>query len=304
MSALAPIKAERALARHCPQLLCQGPDAAELLALLGQAGERMARLLPPLLATLCGGAPRAECAGVRQVPASDLGMMIAPVAVNGLFAVGPMCAPLLLSLPLEPVFRMVDRAFGGRGECPADLPEQLPTAADLMAARVERLMAEALASALAAADATPIALPPLRRGALLGELDAFAGAEQLALLVVMVTEASGSSWDLTIALPLTALGIVLGQSRLAPGPAKGARRPAMAAATSAPFADLPLPLSAVLVDMPVPFTTLTRLAVGQVLPVSVARNVPLRVGDQTIAHGSVGMADDRVAIQITRAFHA
>ena len=78
----------------------------------------------------------------------------------------------------------------------------------------------------------------------------------------------------------------------------------MAAATAAPFADLPLPLSAVLVDMPVPFTTLTRLAVGQVLPVSVARNVPLRVGDQTIAHGSVGMADDRVAIQITRAFHA
>ena len=57
--------------------------------------------------------------------------------------------------------------------------------------------------------------------------------------------------------------------------------PAMAAATAAPFADLPLPLSAVLVDMAVPFATLSRLAVGQVLPVSVARNVPLRVGEQT-----------------------
>ena len=170
--------------------------------------------------------------------------------------------------------------------------------------RMARAETQAVCRALTGAGHRALFVGGCVRNALLGELDAFAGAEPLALLALMVTEAGGPSWDLTIALPITALGIALGQSRLAPGPTKGGRRPAMAAATAAPFADLPLPLSAVLVDMPVPFTTLTRLAVGQVLPVSVARNVPLRVGDQTIAHGSVGMADDRVAIQITRAFHA
>ena len=35
---------------------------------------------------------------------------------------------------------------------------------------------------------------------------------------------------------------------------------------------------------------------------SVARAVPLRVGGHTIAHGTVGTVDDRVAIQITNAF--
>jgi flagellar motor switch protein FliM len=39
-----------------------------------------------------------------------------------------------------------------------------------------------------------------------------------------------------------------------------------------------------------------------VLPVSVARAVPLRVGETTIAHGSVGAVDERVAVQITQAF--
>ena len=280
MSALAPIMPERALARHCPQLLRQGPDAAELLPLLGQAGERLARLLPPLLAPLCGTAPQVECAGVREAPAGDLGRIIAPVAANGAFALGPARAPLLLSLPLEPVFRMVDRAFGGRGECPAELPEHLPTAADLMAARVEQLVAETLASALAPADGEPPALPKLRRGALLGELELFSASEPLALLALAVNEAEGAGWDLTIALPLAALGAALGRGGPQPATSPAARRPAMAAATAAPFADLPLPLSAVLVDMAVPFATLSRLAVGQVLPVSVARNVPLRVGEQ------------------------
>ena len=63
-----------------------------------------------------------------------------------------------------------------------------------------------------------------------------------------------------------------------------------------------LPVSAVLVDMSLPFAAVANLCVGQVLPVAVARAVPLRVGGHTIAHGTVGTVDDRVAIQITNAF--
>jgi flagellar motor switch protein FliM len=61
-------------------------------------------------------------------------------------------------------------------------------------------------------------------------------------------------------------------------------------------------MSAVLVDMQIPFTTLSALQVGQVLPVAVARSVPLKVGDKTIAHGTIGAMDDQVAVQITHAF--
>jgi flagellar motor switch protein FliM len=30
--------------------------------------------------------------------------------------------------------------------------------------------------------------------------------------------------------------------------------------------------------------------------------VPLKIGDKTIAHGTIGAMDDRVAVQITQAF--
>ena len=72
--------------------------------------------------------------------------------------------------------------------------------------------------------------------------------------------------------------------------------------TDEPFADLPLAVSAVLVDMSIPFSTLSALQPGQILPVAVARSIPLKVGGKTIAHGTIGAMDDRVAVQITQAF--
>ena len=41
---------------------------------------------------------------------------------------------------------------------------------------------------------------------------------------------------------------------------------------------------------------------GQILPVAVARSIPLKGGGKTIAHGTIGAMDDRVAVQITQAF--
>ena len=69
-----------------------------------------------------------------------------------------------------------------------------------------------------------------------------------------------------------------------------------------PFGAMPLSLSAVLVDMALPVSTISALQPGQVLPVSVARSIPLKAGGQTIAHGTIGALDDRVAVQITHAF--
>jgi len=63
-----------------------------------------------------------------------------------------------------------------------------------------------------------------------------------------------------------------------------------------------MPVTAVLVDMRIGFSQLSALKVGDVLPVAVARSVPLKIADTTIAHGTIGEVDDRVAVQITHAF--
>jgi flagellar motor switch protein FliM len=61
-----------------------------------------------------------------------------------------------------------------------------------------------------------------------------------------------------------------------------------------------LPLSATLVDMRVPLATAAALTPGMVLPVAVARAVPLAAGGSVIARGTVGHQDDRVALKLTQ----
>src|SRR5690606_31566751 len=90
--------------------------------------------------------------------------------------------------------------------------------------------------------------------------------------------------------------LFVGRSDAGPAVPKGG----VVAPNAEPFAGIPLPLRAILIDMAMPVSTLANLAPGTVIPVSVARSVPLMVGDQVIGHGSVGSMDDRTALQLAR----
>ena len=122
------------------------------------------------------------------------------------------------------------------------------------------------------------------------------------MLTLEVEDGSVLPWLVTMAMPMGTLAALFGYPDPTPA-ASGARGPRRSAsATEAPFADIPLGLRAVLVDMSISFAAVAALEPGQILPVSVARRVPLRVGEQTIAHGTPGAMDERIAIQITQAF--
>lgn len=287
--------AERRAAQHCAELLRRGPQPSELLPALTRAGERLARLLAAALAPLTGGeAPEVRAEAATRGTADDLGRLIAPLAASSLLALPAHGTPLLVSLEAGAVLRQVDRAFGGKGEAPEPLPDAFPLSAQLMIGRLEALVAAQLARALGTAE--PLA--PLRREGSLTELAPFDPAAPLAIQCFEVCEGLRGPWKLVIALPLAALTELFSHGER-PAAARS-RGPRAADPAAAPFADLPLPLSALLVDMQVPLATISTLAPGVVLPVAVARAVPLRAGDAVLAHGTVGAQDDRVAIKLTR----
>ena len=305
--------AERALASHCAELLRKGPAPEQLLPLLGRTGERLARRLSGALAPMLGGeAPPVSASSPREGSLSSLNSSIARLAANSLFVCGQSASPLLVSIEAEPVLRMVDRAFGGKGEAPSPLPDTFPMAAELMIARIETLFASHLSAAISAIagdtqnDSRVSAAPAItvaRRDGSLAMLEPFAEGVPLAILTLEVDDGGVLPWMVTLAMPMATLARLFGFPDPSPGANAGApvhHREALA--TNAPFGDVPLAVSAVLVDMSLPFAAVANLCVGQVLPVAVARAVPLRVGGHTIAHGTVGTVDDRVAIQITNAF--
>jgi flagellar motor switch protein FliM len=298
--------AERPLARHAPELLRQGPGAAELLPLLARLGDRLARRMAAALAPLLGGeAPLVTCGTPREGDLSTLHGAIATLAANSLMGVNE-TAPLFVSIEAEPVLRIVDRAFGGKGEAPAPLPERFPMAAELMVGRLEVLIADHLGAALAmtagrAQGASIPAITPLRRDSNLALLAPFPESQPLALMTMDVDDGGTLPWQITFAMPIGTLARLFGYAEGAEALSTQAGR-AIASPADAPFAGLPVEVSAIIVDMKVPFSAIANLAPGDVLPVSIARSVPLRVGAATFAHGTIGAVDERVAVQITRAF--
>lgn len=311
--------AERMLANHCAELLRKGPGPEDLLPLLGRVGERLARRLSGALAPLLGGeAPPVACSSPRSGDLSSLRAGIASLAANSLLVCGPSAAPLLVSVEAEPVLRIVDRAFGGKGEAPVPLPKTFPMAAELMIGRIDALFASHIASAVAAvaesmgrAAGTAPDIAASRRDGSLAMLAPFPDRQPLAILTLEVDDGSVLPWLVTIAMPFTTLARLFGLPDPTPDPTGEGGSHAMvptrhreARADSAPFAEVPLSVSAVLVDMAMPVAAIADLRVGQVLPVTVARAVPLRVDGHTIAQGTVGAVDERVAVQIVKAFHA
>jgi flagellar motor switch protein FliM len=287
--------AERPAAQHCAELLRRGPEPLELLPMLERLGERLAKLLAVALAPLCGGEPPSITAlPPRELGAAELIDQIGPLAANTLMWVGAQDAPLLTSVEAKAVLRLVDRAFGGRGEVVSPLPQAFPISAELMMVRIEQLIVQRLGQAMGA-DAAE-AVRAIRRDASLIELAPFTAAPRLAVMVLEVVEGVRAPWTITLALPFSTLAGLFGHGERTPaahGPGIRAANPA-----AEPFAGVALPLSAMLVDMNISMAAIAALEPGQILPVAVARNVPLRIGSKTVAHGSIGSQDDRIAIQI------
>lgn len=285
--------AERRAAQHCPELLRRGPEPADLLPDLARLGERLARTLAPALAPLCGGeAPSLVVQVPRDTGEAELGETLGALAANALFATGVPGVNLLVSIEAGAVLRLIDRAFGGKGEAPECLPAVFPLSAELMIRRIEELVASALAGALGQGDAAALAV--LRRESRFSDLAPWPAGARLVVLPIEVMEGMRAPWLMILALPLALLPKLLGQGGSA-APTNGPADPA-----AAPFADVPLPLTAVLVDMMLPLASISALDVGAVLPVAVARAVPLSVGGEVVARGTVGAQDDRVALKLTQ----
>lgn len=289
--------AERMLAQHCPELLRSNAAPVPLMPALSRLGDGLARALSNGLATLASGeAPLVRAAPPRECSFAELGREIAPLAANSLMAIDTAESTLLASLDAEAVLRLVDRAFGGSGAAPSPLPTAFPLSAELMVARLEGVVAAAIGQALGKAGN----ILPLRRDGCIDQLDPFSADETLGVIALEVDDPGRAPWKVTIAIPQTVLAKLFGEGERA-GTAPRARvsRPLP---TDEPFGSVPLTVSAVLVDMGIGFAALSNLRPGQILPVAVARSVPLKVGGKTIAHGTIGALDDRVAVQVTQAF--
>jgi len=288
----------RALARHCPELLRDRHSAGgDLAGPMMLAAERIARELARRLPRLLGGdGPAVICAKLTDTTGAGLAEGASALAAYSLLSVGPHEVPVLVTVDAEAVFGLLDRTFGGKGEPPDPLPASFPMSSELLVARLEAIVGDAIATGLALAGEQPVR--SLRRDHNIAQLAPFAAVETLSLMRFGVSEPGKADWSMVLAFPATQAPLLFAADAL-PLPPRSAGEADPAAE---PYAEMPLSLEAVLVDMVIPLSRLAALEAGDVFPVAVARSIPLCIRGRPIARGTIGSLDDRVAIQLTEAF--
>jgi flagellar motor switch protein FliM len=286
--------AERLAAQHCAELTRGPRQAANPLAELGQFGERFADVLADTLAKAFQGAAIDVSAVEPTELTANVNERRGEPVFNTTFAAGAGETGFYASLPQGAALAMVDVALGGDGKNCEVAGGKLPISAQLMFERFEKLLTAALADAfeLPGADAVKVR----KSGTMPEAALPFSGCKRI-VLAVRLAIASSPHHELVLTFPGASLATLFaGRGDAGAGVTKGG----VVAPNAEPFAGIPLPMRAILVDMAMPVSALANLAPGTVIPVSVARSVPLMIGDQVIGHGSVGSMDDRTALQLAR----
>ena len=286
------LKAERAVAQHSERLARRAPEPDELALRLAAVAPRLEHALAEDLAALLGGdRPQVTCSKVERAAAADLHKMIDAVAVNWQFA-DAAGGQLIVSLGVGAALALTDMVFGGPGAVPAVLPERLPKSTDLALARAAESLGTALGKALERDG--PLALQA--RHDVLGKLVPARDEETFLTLRASVVQGSGSPVDLLMVLRLSQAPRVLCEDAVA---APAVRPTADYAATTEPFAGVPLPLVAVLAEIKLPVRRITALKAGDIIALPLPRDVPLKLGAKEIARGQAGSADGQMALRIT-----
>ena len=194
------------------------------------------------------------------------------------------------------VLEVLDLFFGGTGAAPATLPAEFSPAADAMVTRLGQTLSGPMRTAwepLARQEFTAARVET--NPAMLPGLDA-----DDAVVVTRFGLAAGGKPPVFVDIlyPVTALkphahsltGRVLDKAEPDPAWRASLTRAAMT---------VRFPVRSVLAEPVVPLQLLLNLKPGDVIPISVAADVPVMVGRDRLGAGTVGTSNGRAAIQLT-----
>ena len=285
----------RVAAKHCPDFLQTISGTAEPVIRFEEISEDLSRSIAAMVQGLLGGArQKATCSPNERVKTTALLEQIGPRACNAMVSFGTPDRQILVSLGLNELLRLTDRVFGGEGEAPDELPEELPLTADLVASKIETIVCDALANTL-----HPATRPEINgRASDAARLEAFGKAKECVSFTVTIAEPEQKDWSFTLAMQPECFTHLFSMKTKPALPAPKRVNNPMAE----PFADLPIDLEAVMAEFSLPLARLSSLAPGDTIPLALSRQIPLKISETIIAYGTVGATDERVALQLTRAF--
>ena len=292
----------RMVAQHCSELTERGPRPEQRAEYLAGWRRDVAREVAQDLADLLSGTKLdARLSEAEIMRGSEVFERIGPVAANSLLRCGSGDQTVLLSFSIETAIALTDRSFGGSGEIASEAPTGLPRSAALLIEQASRTIARSIARVSAGGGAIGEAEGDvIIRSESASRLKPFTPSNSCALFTLTVSTPDAISWEAIIAMHSERLDSLL-PGLGSPAPTGGGASDN--GASEAVMGGVPLPLKAVLAELDLSLGQLNRLAPGDHIPLSVARDIPLRIGARAIASGSLGTKEDRMALKLTSVMH-
>ena len=261
---------------------------------LESVATQFARSLRDLLRALGAPTIQVERAGSEQTSFGEWSASAAP-AIFWRYHAPPLKGPVLLAAARPLILQLVDIFYGGKGKLAGER-EELTDAEERFAARLGRDMGLQLASAWR----DKLGLEP--------ELDCVTGdpAKLAAVradddMLVQRFVLRGAPFEgrtIVCAYPVAALRGVVGAELLPETHSASTADPLWSGALDKALRDVRMPVRSVLARPEISLVKLLALEVGDIIPLTMPRHVPVTVAGRSFAFGSIGEANGNAAIMI------
>lgn len=283
---------------HCPELLRPSSATDQREALLGEFAHGLCRDLAERLEPLLAGTlPSVQAQAPEVLTAKALLREAGEPQAHFRIDDETPGLRMIASIRVVQALSLTEFMFGGSGEGTAgEGTEQcLPHSAILVIEQVVAQFSEAIRSLLdgvtgqsvAAGRQISLVTHPLRN-------PPFPPGDYCLAWPITIAINENTQWTIRLAVLERRLIELLSLSHAR---GEGAPEPANPIAN---LGHIPLRLAAMVAQFDLPLSRLGRLAVGDVLPIAPAREIPLQIGGRVLAHGQLGAIDERCALRLSR----
>jgi flagellar motor switch protein FliM len=273
-------------------------QAPVMLSGLDRLGEKLGRRLRDIVEPLAGVKPAVLCRPVDLIEYGSWSEQVQPLASIGVYRLLPLKGNVLVHMEARMISTLVDRFYGGSGNRPMPARSEFTPTEDRLIGR----LSESMMAALISCWSDTLALDPVlvTREAGLGFASGAQPADQMVLQRFVIELGRDEQWPVDILFPLAALrgvdalmGTKVHDEPTEPDPLWRAR-------VERQMGNIRLPARTVLARPNLSLAEIMQLQPGDIIPVHIARSVPLIVGDRIVAHGSIGEQDGRAAFMIEK----
>ncbi|MCP1471583.1 flagellar motor switch protein FliM [Sphingobium sp. OAS761] len=273
-------------------------QAPVMLSGLDRLGDKLSRRIRALTEPIAGTRPHVEAQPARVMEFREWSADVPDFTSISIYRLSPLKGQIVLRLDPGMISTMVDCFYGGLGNRPMPQRAEFTPTEDRLITR----LADAVVTRLVETWEEVIALESgliLRENGV-GYAAAAQPGDQMVLQRFTLSLTRGQEWPIDILFPLSSLRAVeqLMDARL---PADDEHRdPVWQARIARRMSDIRLPARTVLARPNLSLAELMELKVGDIIPVTISRSLPLIVANRIVAHGTVGEQDGRAAFQIEK----